>query len=134
MDFKVQMVVFLSLILFSYLLCFGCFTLSLNFPEGNRCMDQPRKTRLSSPPTKFAGGPIGSFEAYKYIEDILKVTAQVSDNGPCATYIDKRGSGNFVKMVHNGIEYGDIQLIAKAYDVLKSIVETFIGLREVLPP
>ena len=38
MDFKVQMVVFLSLILFSYLLCFGSFTLSLTFPEDNRCM------------------------------------------------------------------------------------------------
>ena len=93
----------------------------LVWSSSNILKDQPRKTRLSSPPTKFAGGPIGSFEAYKYIEDILKVTAQVSDNGPCATYIDKRGSGNFVKMVHNGIEYGDIQLIAKAYDVLKSI-------------
>ena len=37
------------------------------------------------------------------------------------TYIGKGGSGNFVKMVHNGIEYGDMQLIAEAYDVLKSI-------------
>ncbi|EPS70190.1 hypothetical protein M569_04567, partial [Genlisea aurea] len=65
--------------------------------------------------------PGGSFEAYKYIEDILlKVAAQVSDSGPCVTYIGKGGSGNFVKMIHNGIEYGDMQLIAEAYDVLKS--------------
>ncbi|KAL6987501.1 Oxidoreductases acting on the CH-OH group of donors With NAD(+) or NADP(+) as acceptor [Sarracenia purpurea var. burkii] len=64
--------------------------------------------------------PGGSFEAYKYIEDILlKVAAQV-DSGPCVTYIGKGGSGNFVKMIHNGIEYGDMQLIAEAYDVLKS--------------
>ncbi|XP_057814043.2 6-phosphogluconate dehydrogenase, decarboxylating 1 [Cryptomeria japonica] len=65
--------------------------------------------------------PGGSYEAYKYIEDIiLKVAAQV-DSGPCVTYIGKGGSGNFVKMVHNGIEYGDMQLIAEAYDVLKSV-------------
>ncbi|XP_019164952.1 PREDICTED: 6-phosphogluconate dehydrogenase, decarboxylating 1 [Ipomoea nil] len=65
--------------------------------------------------------PGGSFEAYKYIEDILvKVAAQV-DSGPCVTYIGEGGSGNFVKMVHNGIEYGDMQLIAEAYDVLKSV-------------
>ncbi|GAB4840199.1 hypothetical protein Ancab_020964 [Ancistrocladus abbreviatus] len=66
--------------------------------------------------------PGGSYEAYKYIEDILlKVAAQVPDSGPCVTYIGKGGSGNFVKMVHNGIEYGDMQLIAEAYDVLKSV-------------
>ncbi|CAA6670664.1 unnamed protein product [Spirodela intermedia] len=66
--------------------------------------------------------PGGSFEAYKNIEDILlKVAAQVPDSGPCVTYIGKGGSGNFVKMVHNGIEYGDMQLIAEAYDVLRSV-------------
>ncbi|AQK79955.1 6-phosphogluconate dehydrogenase1 [Zea mays] len=66
--------------------------------------------------------PGGSFEAYKYVEDIvLKVAAQVPDSGPCVTYIGKGGSGNFVKMVHNGIEYGDMQLISEAYDVLKSV-------------
>ncbi|XP_022155066.1 6-phosphogluconate dehydrogenase, decarboxylating 3-like [Momordica charantia] len=65
--------------------------------------------------------PGGSFDAYKHIEDILlKVAAQVPDSGPCVTYIGKGGSGNFVKMVHNGIEYGDMQLISEAYDVLKS--------------
>ncbi|XP_077223756.1 6-phosphogluconate dehydrogenase, decarboxylating 2-like isoform X1 [Tasmannia lanceolata] len=66
--------------------------------------------------------PGGSFKAYKNIEDILlKVAAQVPDSGPCVTYIGKGGSGNFVKMVHNGIEYGDMQLIAEAYDVLKYV-------------
>ncbi|KAG1354234.1 6-phosphogluconate dehydrogenase, decarboxylating 1 [Cocos nucifera] len=66
--------------------------------------------------------PGGSYEAYKNIEDILlKVAAQVADSGPCVTYVGKGGSGNFVKMVHNGIEYGDMQLIAEAYDVLKSV-------------
>ncbi|XP_074567336.1 6-phosphogluconate dehydrogenase, decarboxylating 1 [Curcuma longa] len=66
--------------------------------------------------------PGGSYEAYKNIEDILlKVAAQVPDSGPCVTYIGKGGSGNFVKMIHNGIEYGDMQLIAEAYDVLRSV-------------
>ncbi|GAA0141104.1 hypothetical protein Leryth_002176 [Lithospermum erythrorhizon] len=66
--------------------------------------------------------PGGSFEAFKNIEDIvLKVSAQVPDSGPCVTYIGTGGSGNFVKMVHNGIEYGDMQLISEAYDVLKNV-------------
>ncbi|KAE8701315.1 6-phosphogluconate dehydrogenase, decarboxylating 1 [Hibiscus syriacus] len=52
---------------------------------------------------------------------LLKVAAQVPDSGPCVTYIGKGGSGNFVKMIHNGIEYGDMQLIAEAYVVLKSV-------------
>eukprot|EP00897_Mesotaenium_endlicherianum_P000070 jgi/Mesen1/10063/ME000730S09356 len=65
--------------------------------------------------------PGGTPEAYKYIEDIVhKVAAQV-DDGPCVTFIGKGGAGNFVKMVHNGIEYGDMQLISEAYDVLKSV-------------
>ncbi|GER45267.1 6-phosphogluconate dehydrogenase [Striga asiatica] len=66
--------------------------------------------------------PGGAHEAYKYIEDIIvKVAAQVPESGPCVTYVGKGGSGNFVKMIHNGIEYGDMQLIAEAYDVLKSV-------------
>nr|XP_043639441.1 6-phosphogluconate dehydrogenase, decarboxylating 3, chloroplastic [Erigeron canadensis] len=65
--------------------------------------------------------PGGSFEAYNNIKDIVeKVAAQVED-GPCVTYIGEGGSGNFVKMVHNGIEYGDMQLISEAYDVLKNV-------------
>ncbi|KAI4326862.1 hypothetical protein L6164_019387 [Bauhinia variegata] len=65
--------------------------------------------------------PGGSYQAYSNVQDILmKVAAQVED-GPCATYIGEGGSGNFVKMVHNGIEYGDMQLISEAYDVLKHV-------------
>ncbi|XP_077240988.1 6-phosphogluconate dehydrogenase, decarboxylating 1, chloroplastic-like [Tasmannia lanceolata] len=65
--------------------------------------------------------PGGSFQAYKNVEDVLlKVAAQV-DDGPCVAYIGEGGSGNFVKMVHNGIEYGDMQLISEAYDVLKIV-------------
>ncbi|KAG6577161.1 6-phosphogluconate dehydrogenase, decarboxylating 2, chloroplastic-like [Cucurbita moschata] len=65
--------------------------------------------------------PGGSFEAYSNVEDILKKVAAQVDDGPCVTYIGEGGSGNFVKMVHNGIEYGDMQLISEAYDVLKHV-------------
>jgi 6-phosphogluconate dehydrogenase len=64
--------------------------------------------------------PGGTKEAYDEIEPIVtKIAAQVAD-GPCVTYIGPGGSGHYVKMVHNGIEYGDMQLIAEAYDLLKN--------------
>jgi len=65
--------------------------------------------------------PGGNKEVWDRVQPILsKVAAQV-DDGPCVTYIGKGGAGNFVKMVHNGIEYGDMQLIAEAYDVLRTL-------------
>jgi len=65
--------------------------------------------------------PGGPKEAYERVKPILmKVAAQV-DSGPCVTWIGEGGAGNYVKMIHNGIEYGDMQLIAEAYDVLKSV-------------
>ncbi len=64
--------------------------------------------------------PGGTESAYKELESILvKIAAQVND-GPCVTFIGPRGAGHYVKMVHNGIEYGDMQLIAEAYDLLKN--------------
>ncbi|MDJ0717140.1 MAG: decarboxylating NADP(+)-dependent phosphogluconate dehydrogenase [Prochloraceae cyanobacterium] len=64
--------------------------------------------------------PGGTEASYKDLEPILtKIAAQV-DDGPCVTYIGPRGAGHYVKMVHNGIEYGDMQLIAEAYDLLKN--------------
>lgn len=66
--------------------------------------------------------PGGTPSAYQYLEPILtKIAAQV-DDGPCVTYIGPGGAGHYVKMVHNGIEYGDMQLIAEAYDLLKNVV------------
>ncbi|MCW6035920.1 decarboxylating NADP(+)-dependent phosphogluconate dehydrogenase [Spirulina subsalsa FACHB-351] len=63
--------------------------------------------------------PGGTEAAYKELEPILvKIAAQV-DDGPCVTFIGPGGAGHYVKMVHNGIEYGDMQLIAEAYDLLK---------------
>jgi len=78
--------------------------------------------------------PGGSPEAYEAIKEVVsKVAAQV-DDGPCVTYIGKGGSGNFVKMVHNGIEYGDMQLIAEAYDVLKTLGARLEGGSHSRPP
>ena len=69
-------------------------------------------------PSLMPGGPA---EAYKVVEPVLtKIAAQVND-GPCVTHIGIGGAGNYVKMIHNGIEYGDMQLIAETYDILKNI-------------
>jgi 6-phosphogluconate dehydrogenase len=66
--------------------------------------------------------PGGTKAAYDYLEPILtKIAAQV-DDGPCVTYIGPGGAGHYVKMVHNGIEYGDMQLIAEAYDLLRNVL------------
>jgi 6-phosphogluconate dehydrogenase len=66
--------------------------------------------------------PGGDEESYKHLEPILqKIAAKTPDDGACVTYIGAGGSGHFVKMVHNGIEYGDMQLIAEAYDLLKNV-------------
>jgi 6-phosphogluconate dehydrogenase len=65
--------------------------------------------------------PGGDRAAYEELAPILtKIAAQHAD-GPCVTYVGPGGSGHYVKMVHNGIEYGDMQLIAEAYDVLKTL-------------
>jgi 6-phosphogluconate dehydrogenase len=64
--------------------------------------------------------PGGTESAYQELEPILtKIAAQV-DDGPCVTYVGPGGAGHYVKMVHNGIEYGDMQLIAEAYDILSN--------------
>ena len=66
--------------------------------------------------------PGGTRAAYDSIEPIVtKIAAQV-DDGPCVTYIGPGGAGHYVKMVHNGIEYGDMQLIAEAYDLMKNVL------------
>ena len=62
--------------------------------------------------------PGGDRDAYQQVEPMLtKISAHV-DGDPCCTYIGPGGAGHYVKMVHNGIEYADIQLIAEAYDLL----------------
>jgi 6-phosphogluconate dehydrogenase len=62
--------------------------------------------------------PGGSDAAWARIKDVLEAIAATTEAGPCVTHVGPDGAGHFVKMVHNGIEYGDMQLIAETYDVL----------------
>ena len=63
--------------------------------------------------------PGGSEAAWPLIKEIFQKTAAQSEGEPCCDWVDESGAGHYVKMVHNGIEYGDMQLIAEAYDILK---------------
>ena len=67
-------------------------------------------------PSLMPGGPR---EAYDLLEPMLVAISAKTEAGPCVTYIGPGGSGHYVKMVHNGIEYGDMQLIAETYDVMR---------------
>ena len=63
--------------------------------------------------------PGGQREAWEAVAPIFKAIAAKADDGqPCVEYLGPRGAGHYVKMVHNGIEYGDMQLIAEIYDIL----------------
>lgn len=68
-------------------------------------------------PSLMPGGPKAGYDIMESL--LLKIAAQV--DGPCVTYIGPGGAGNFVKMIHNGIEYGDMQLIGEVYDLLRSV-------------
>jgi len=63
--------------------------------------------------------PGGSPPAWPAIKEIFQKTAAQVNGEPCCDWVGETGSGHYVKMVHNGIEYGDMQLIAEAYDILK---------------
>jgi len=63
--------------------------------------------------------PGGNEEAWPFIKDIFQGMAAKSDGEPCCDWVGSDGAGHYVKMVHNGIEYGDMQLISEAYDIMK---------------
>ena len=63
--------------------------------------------------------PGGTKEAYATLGPILESIAAVAEGEPCVTHIGTDGAGHFIKMIHNGIEYADMQLIAEAYDILR---------------
>jgi len=64
--------------------------------------------------------PGGPREAWDALAEILRaISAKADDGEPCVDYMGPRGAGHYVKMVHNGIEYGDMQLIAETYDLLR---------------
>lgn len=67
--------------------------------------------------------PGGSYEAWKQVGKILRdIAAKVGDGIPCCDYVGPDGAGHYVKMVHNGIEYGDMQLISEAYFLMKELL------------
>lgn len=67
--------------------------------------------------------PGGSAQAWPSIQPIFQaICAKVEDGSPCCDWVGEEGAGHFVKMVHNGIEYGDMQLISEAYHLLKAVL------------
>ena len=67
--------------------------------------------------------PGGQKEAYDLVAPILEqMSAKAEDGQPCVTYIGPNGAGHYVKMVHNGIEYGDMELISESYNLLRNVV------------
>ncbi len=67
-------------------------------------------------PSLMPGGPA---DAWSIVREVLEAIAATTEAGPCVTHVGPDGAGHFVKMVHNGIEYGDMQLIAETWDVLR---------------
>lgn len=67
--------------------------------------------------------PGGSYAAWESVKPILQsICAKVEDGSPCCDWVGENGAGHFVKMVHNGIEYGDMQLICEAYHLMKDLL------------
>jgi 6-phosphogluconate dehydrogenase len=67
--------------------------------------------------------PGGSAEAWQAVKPIFQdISAKVDDGSPCCDYVGENGAGHFVKMVHNGIEYGDMQLLCEAYQIMKDVL------------
>ncbi|KAI6086205.1 decarboxylating 6-phosphogluconate dehydrogenase [Hypoxylon rubiginosum] len=101
-----------------------------HFPDSNR-----RTKYLSTKGIRFVGSgvsggeegarygpslmPGGNEEAWPYVKDIFQSISAKSDGEACCEWVGDEGAGHYVKMVHNGIEYGDMQLICEAYDIMK---------------
>ena len=72
--------------------------------------------------------PGGSREAWPLVKDIFQsIAAKYTDGTPCCDWVGEDGAGHFVKMVHNGIEYGDMQLICEAYQIMKDMLGMSAG-------
>src|SRR3712207_6972970 len=78
---------------------------------------RPPRSTLFPYTTLFRSG--GSPESYQSLGPLLEDISAKVDGEPCCTYVGPNGAGHFVKMVHNGIEYADMQLIAEAYDLIR---------------
>lgn len=105
-----------------------------HFPDTNRRAEYLRSRGLLFIGTGVSGGeegalkgpsimPGGSLDAWPAVKDILQgIAAKVEDGTPCCDWVGENGAGHFVKMVHNGIEYGDMQLICEAYQIMKELL------------
>jgi 6-phosphogluconate dehydrogenase len=105
-----------------------------NFPDTDRRTKYVESKGLLYIGTGVSGGeegalrgpsimPGGSPEAWKYVKDIFQaVSAKVADGASCCDWVGEGGAGHFVKMVHNGIEYGDMQIINEAYQLMKDLL------------
>lgn len=100
------------------------------FPDTIRREKEVRETGINFVGAGISGGeegallgpsimPGGSDESWVTLGPILKSIAAVAEGEPCVTHVGHDGAGHFVKMVHNGIEYADMQLIAEAYDLIR---------------
>src|SRR3954464_15329880 len=101
------------------------------FLDTRRRTEECRERGLRFIGTGVSGGEVGALrgpsimpggerDAYGEIEDIFTTIAAQVDGTPCCAYIGPDGAGHYVKMVHNGIEYADMQLIAESYDLLRN--------------
>ncbi|CAF9906963.1 MAG: phosphogluconate dehydrogenase (decarboxylating) gnd1 [Heterodermia speciosa] len=101
-----------------------------HFPDTNRRTKALAEKGIRFVGTGVSGGeegarfgpslmPGGNEEAWPYIKDVFQSIAAKSDGEPCCDWVGDEGAGHYVKMVHNGIEYGDMQLICEAYDIMK---------------
>ncbi len=105
-----------------------------HYPDTNRRTAYLREKGLHFIGTGVSGGeegaltgpsimPGGSPEAWPFVKDIFQgISAKVEDGSPCCDWVGENGAGHFVKMVHNGIEYGDMQLICEAYQIMKDLL------------
>ena len=67
--------------------------------------------------------PGGNREAWPHVKNIFQsIAAKVDDGAPCCDWVGADGAGHYVKMVHNGIEYGDMQMIAESYALLRQVL------------
>ncbi|MEN8122193.1 MAG: decarboxylating NADP(+)-dependent phosphogluconate dehydrogenase, partial [Bacteroidota bacterium] len=109
------------------------------FPDTNRRTKYVESKGLLYIGTGVSGGeegallgpaimPGGSAKAWGYVKPIFQKIAAKVDNGvPCCDWVGENGAGHFVKMVHNGIEYGDMQLITEAYQIMKDLLGMSAG-------
>ena len=105
-----------------------------HFPDTNRRVDYLKEKGILFIGTGVSGGeegaligpsimPGGSTEAWPHVKEILQnISAKVDGGVPCCDWVGEGGAGHFVKMVHNGIEYGDMQLICESYQIMKELL------------